>query len=41
MYTARGLDEIALDAATAALEHAGRQPEEIGAVLFCSCTSPG
>jgi 3-oxoacyl-[acyl-carrier-protein] synthase III len=38
-YTARGLEEISLDAAKAALAHAGRQPEEIGAVLFCSCTS--
>ncbi len=39
MYTARGLDEIALDAATAAMERAGRGPEEIGAVIFCSCTN--
>ncbi len=38
-YTARGLEEISLDAAKAALAHAGREPEEIGAVLFCSCTS--
>ena len=38
-YSARGLDELALDAAEAALEKAGRKPEEIGAVLFCSCTS--
>ena len=40
MYSARGLDELALDAAIAALERAGRQPEEIGAVIFCSCTNP-
>ena len=39
LYSARGLDEMALDAARAALAHAGREPEEIGAVLFCSCTS--
>jgi len=38
-YSARGLDELALDAAEAALEKAGRKPEDIGAVLFCSCTS--
>ncbi len=39
MYTERGLDELALDAAIAALERSGRQPEEIGAVIFCSCTN--
>ncbi|MET0865796.1 MAG: 3-oxoacyl-[acyl-carrier-protein] synthase III C-terminal domain-containing protein [Nakamurella sp.] len=39
MYTSRGLDEMALDAATAALEKSGRAPEEIGAVIFCSCTN--
>ncbi len=38
-YTARRLEDIALEAADAALAHAGRAPEEIGAVLFCSCTS--
>ena len=38
-YTARGLDEISLDAAIAALKHAGRKASEIGAVIFCSCTS--
>ncbi len=38
-YTARGLEEISLQAAEAALKKAGRRPEEIGAVLFCSCTS--
>jgi 3-oxoacyl-[acyl-carrier-protein] synthase-3 len=39
LYTARPLEEIAFDAASAALAHAGREPEQIGAVLFCSCTS--
>ena len=39
LYTDRGLDEISLSAAAAALAGAGRSPEEIGAVIFCSCTS--
>jgi 3-oxoacyl-[acyl-carrier-protein] synthase-3 len=38
-YTSRSLEEIALEAAQAALAHAGRGPEEIGAVLVCTCTS--
>lgn len=38
-YTDRGLDEIALWAAKAALDQAGRRPEEIAGVIFCSCTS--
>jgi len=38
-YTERSLEDISLEAARAALEKAGRKPEEIGAVLFCSCTS--
>jgi 3-oxoacyl-[acyl-carrier-protein] synthase III len=38
-YTSRGLEEISLEVARSALSHAGRQPEEIGAVIFCSCTS--
>ena len=38
-YTQRGLEQISLEAAEAALEGAGRAPEEIGAVIFCSCTS--
>jgi 3-oxoacyl-[acyl-carrier-protein] synthase-3 len=38
-YTERPLDEISLEAAEAALDGAGRAPEEIGAVIFCSCTS--
>ena len=38
-YTERALDEISLEAAEAALAAAGREAPEIGAVLFCSCTS--
>jgi 3-oxoacyl-[acyl-carrier-protein] synthase-3 len=38
-YTERRLEHISLQAARAALEGAGRRPEEIGAVIFCSCTS--
>ena len=38
-YSARALEHLALDAARAALEHAGRAPEEIGAVLVATCTS--
>lgn len=38
-YTAEPLENIALEAARAAMTHAGRGSEEIGAVLFCSCTS--
>ncbi len=38
-YTAHPLENIALEAARAAMAHAGRGPEEIGAVLFCTCTS--
>ncbi len=38
-YTSRALEDIALDAARAALAKSGRKPEEIGAILFCSCTS--
>jgi 3-oxoacyl-[acyl-carrier-protein] synthase III len=39
LYTELGLEDLALRAARAALVKSGRQPEEIGAVLFCSCTS--
>ena len=39
LYTDLDLDHMALLAATRALEKSGRRPEEIGAVLFCSCTS--
>jgi 3-oxoacyl-[acyl-carrier-protein] synthase III len=38
-YSERGLEELALDAARAALAHAGREPAEIGAVLVATCTS--
>jgi 3-oxoacyl-[acyl-carrier-protein] synthase III len=38
-YTSHSLEEIALQAARAALAHAGRGPEEIGGVLVCTCTS--
>ena len=39
LYTALDLDHISLLAAQTALDKAGRKPEEIGAVIFCSCTS--
>jgi 3-oxoacyl-[acyl-carrier-protein] synthase III len=39
LYTELDLDHMALLAAQAALDKAGRRPGEIGAVLFCSCTS--
>ena len=39
LYTELDLDHMALLAAERALAKAGRRPEEIGAVLFCSCTS--
>ena len=38
-YTARSMEEIALEAAKSALAHSGRGPEDIGAVLVCTCTS--
>ena len=38
-YSLRGLEELALDAAQAALSHAGRTPEEVGAVVVATCTS--
>jgi 3-oxoacyl-[acyl-carrier-protein] synthase III len=38
-YTSSSLEEIALEAAQSALAHAGRGPEDIGAVLVCTCTS--
>jgi 3-oxoacyl-[acyl-carrier-protein] synthase III len=38
-YTGLEIGELALAAATAALEHAGRAPEEIGAVVVATCTS--
>ena len=39
LYTGRRLEHISLQAARAALDGAGRRPEEIGAVIFCTCTS--
>jgi 3-oxoacyl-[acyl-carrier-protein] synthase III len=39
LYTEADLDQLALVAAERALAKARRAPEEIGAVLFCSCTS--
>ena len=38
-YTEKSLEEIALQAARAALAQSGRGPQEIGAVLLCTCTS--
>ncbi len=38
-YTSQSLEEIGLQAARRALAHCGRGPEDIGAVLVCSCTS--
>ena len=38
-YTSLPLEELALQAAQAALVKARRGPEEIGAVLVCTCTS--
>jgi len=39
LYTELKLEQMALLAARAALEKSGRKPSEIGAILFCSCTS--
>jgi 3-oxoacyl-[acyl-carrier-protein] synthase III len=39
LYTERRLEHISLQAARAALDGAGRRPQEIGAVIFCTCTS--
>jgi 3-oxoacyl-[acyl-carrier-protein] synthase-3 len=38
-YSSLSVEEIALQAAEAALAKAGRGPEEIGAVLVCTCTT--
>ena len=38
-YTAYDIDHLSLEAAKGALAHAGRSPEEIGAVLVATCTS--
>jgi 3-oxoacyl-(acyl-carrier-protein) synthase III len=39
LYTSGSFEEMALQAAKAAMEHAGRGPEDIGAVIVCTCTS--
>ena len=39
VYTSRTLEDLALQASRAALAKSGRSPEEVGAVLFCTCTS--
>lgn len=38
-YTDKPLEQLALEAARAALQGSGRRPDEIGAVLVCTCTS--
>jgi 3-oxoacyl-[acyl-carrier-protein] synthase III len=38
-YASHSLEEMALQASRGALAHAGRGPEDIGAVLVCTCTS--
>jgi 3-oxoacyl-[acyl-carrier-protein] synthase III len=38
-YSSRPMEHLALEAATCALEHAGRRADEIGAVLVATCTS--
>ena len=38
-YTEGGLEQLAFDAAVRALDQADRSPEEIGAVIFCTCTN--
>ena len=38
-YTEGGLEHLALDAAVSALKRADRSPEEMGAVIFCTCTN--
>ena len=38
-YTHQALEELAAQAARAALDKAGRTPAEVGAVLCCTCTS--
>ncbi len=39
LYSELDLEHMALLSARAALEKAGRRPEEVAAVLFCTCTS--
>jgi 3-oxoacyl-(acyl-carrier-protein) synthase III len=38
-YSSLSFEDLSLQAAEAALAKAGREPEEIGAVLVCTCTS--
>jgi 3-oxoacyl-[acyl-carrier-protein] synthase-3 len=38
-YSSRTLEEMALEAAQNAMAQSGRGPQDIGAVLVCSCTS--
>jgi 3-oxoacyl-[acyl-carrier-protein] synthase-3 len=38
-YSVRRIEELAFDAAQVALSHAGRAPEDIGAVIVATCTS--
>jgi 3-oxoacyl-[acyl-carrier-protein] synthase-3 len=38
-YTADSLEELSMRAARSALAHAGVGPEQVGAVLVCTCTS--
>jgi 3-oxoacyl-(acyl-carrier-protein) synthase III len=38
-YSSLPLEDLALQAAEAALAKAGRRPEEVGGVLVCTCTS--
>jgi len=39
LYTSGTLEDMALQAAENALAHSGRGPEDIGAVIVCTCTS--
>jgi 3-oxoacyl-[acyl-carrier-protein] synthase-3 len=39
LYTTSSLEEMALEAAQSALARAGREPQDIGAVLVCTCTN--
>jgi len=39
LYTEQPLEELALEASRRALRHGGVDPEEIGAVVVCTCTS--
>jgi 3-oxoacyl-[acyl-carrier-protein] synthase-3 len=39
LYTERSLEDISLQAVRRALDHAAREPHEIGAVICCTCTS--